>query len=107
LRCIVVDNFCFSMLPIKVSATMPVQGAQGICQCNANWAGRRTATCCLLAENPLSCQLSGSSRGSELPCWNATQPCGGMLLSDKTESCLEVNEIQKFSFRSEYYKMYD
>lgn len=50
LRCIVVDNFWFSMLPIKLFATMPVQGSQWICQCNANWVGRRTATYCPLAD---------------------------------------------------------
>lgn len=49
LRCIVSDNLWFLMLPSKVAATMLVPVPQWMDQCDANWAGRRTATCYLLA----------------------------------------------------------
>jgi hypothetical protein len=84
-RCIVVNNLWFSMLSIKVSATMPVQGSRWMCQCNANWVGRRTAACCLLAG--IHCPVSWVVRVREANCLVG-------LLSSHVEVCVCLTKLR-------------
>lgn len=72
LRCIVLDNLWFLMLPSKVAATMPVPVSQWMGQCDANWAGRRTAACYLLADT--HCSLDWMVRVEEVKCLVGMSP---------------------------------
>lgn len=90
-KCIVLDNLWFSRLPMKAATSLCIPVSCWMCQCNANWEGRRTATCCLSAD--MRCPIDWMVHVKDANCFDGMQPGHVKMCGCLAKGIFAVSEV--------------